>query len=326
MKIAFVSELPGNGKIPRDHVNMRTEMAWMCALDADHFNISAPLGQPQGYDLVIVIMPKGLLFLNTVGSKMQDTENPTSGILASNIIDDLKKNNKKVAYMQEGPSWLFNDYNIQDQFNFYTQLHKTDMIFAHNESDVSFYRGLFPEKQIVVMRSLMLTDHVGDQKKQEDKTLIGGNFCRWYGGFQSYIVAQEFGNEIWTQSSHAKQENEEKVYGLNHLERLSWIEWVRALGNYRYAVHLMPTVAAGTFSLNCAYSGVPCIGNKLMDTQKLCFPELAVDVDDVYGARKLAKKLKSDERFYEAIVGESLFRYEEHYSEDAWKKRFYEQI
>jgi len=326
MKIAFVSELPGNGKIPRDHVNMRTEMAWMCALDADHFNISAPLGQPQGYDLVIVIMPKGLLFLNTVGSKMQDTENPTSGILASNIIDDLKKNNKKVAYMQEGPSWLFNDYNIQDQFNFYTQLHKTDMIFAHNQSDVSFYRGLFPEKQIVVMRSLMLTDHVGDQKKQEDKTLIGGNFCRWYGGFQSYIVAQEFGNEIWTQSSHAKQENEENVYGLNHLERLTWVEWVRALGNYRYAVHLMPTVAAGTFSLNCAYSGVPCIGNKLMDTQKLCFPELSVDVDDVHGARKLAKKLKSDEKFYEAIVGESLFRYEEHYSEDAWKKRFYEQI
>ena len=326
MKIAFVSELPGNGKIPRDHVNMRTEMAWMCALDADHFNISAPLGQPQGYDLVIVIMPKGLLFLNTVGSKMQDAENPTSGILSSNIIDDLKKNNKKVAYMQEGPNWLFNDYNIKDQFNFYTQLHKTDMILAHNESDVAFYRGLFPEKQIVVMRSLMLTDYVGDQKKQEDKTLIGGNFCRWYGGFQSYIVAQEFGNEIWTQSSHAKQENEENVYGLNHLERLSWIEWVRALGNYRYAVHLMPTVAAGTFSLNCAYTGVPCIGNKLMDTQKLCFPELSVDVDDVHGARKLAKKLKSDEKFYEAIVGESLFRYEEHYSEDAWKKRFYEQI
>ena len=176
------------------------------------------------------------------------------------------------------------------------------------------------------MRSLMLTDYVGDQKKQEDKTLIGGNFCRWYGGFQSYIVAQEFGNEIWTQSSHAKQENEENVYGLNHLERLSWIEWVRALGNYRYAVHLMPTVAAGTFSLNCAYTGVPCIGNKLMDTQKLCFPELSVDVDDVHGARKLAKKLKSDEQFYEAIVGESLFRYEENYSEDAWKKRFYEQI
>ena len=29
MKIAFVSELPGNGKIPRDHVNMRTEIAWI---------------------------------------------------------------------------------------------------------------------------------------------------------------------------------------------------------------------------------------------------------------------------------------------------------
>ena len=44
------------GKVPRTHDNMRTEFAWMVALDADHYNIHAePATQ---YDLGIVIIPK----------------------------------------------------------------------------------------------------------------------------------------------------------------------------------------------------------------------------------------------------------------------------
>ena len=60
----------------------------------------------------------------------------------------------------------------------------------------------------------------------------------------------------------------------------------------------MPTIAAGTFSLNCAYFGIPCIGNELVDTQLKCFPELSVNVEDVDKARKLAVKLKNDTEFY----------------------------
>ena len=66
MKIAFTSELGVAGKVKRDEPNLRTEFAWMVALDADHYNlIRDPL--PQGYDLVIVIIPKGEVFLNAVG-------------------------------------------------------------------------------------------------------------------------------------------------------------------------------------------------------------------------------------------------------------------
>jgi len=43
----------------------------------------------------------------------------------------------------------------------------------------------------------------------------------------------------------------------------------------------MLTIAAGTFSLNCAYFGIPCIGNEKVDTQRLCFPELSVDVENI---------------------------------------------
>ena len=36
-KIAFISELPFNGKVDRNHPHMRTEFAQFCALQADHY-------------------------------------------------------------------------------------------------------------------------------------------------------------------------------------------------------------------------------------------------------------------------------------------------
>ena len=319
MKVAFVSELPFMGKVPSDNAEMRTEFAWMCALDADHFPIITE--HIEGYDLVIVIIPKGEVFLNAVGSQLVDKENPTSIILQSDLIDRLKSKNHKVAYMQEGPNWLFNDYTIEDQINFYTQLSKMDLIFAHNESDSKFYKGLFPNTKVEVMRTLMITDLIADSLKKEDETIIGGNFSHWYGGFQSYFIAQQFENDIWVQSSHSKRVNEDRLDNLNHLERVPWLDWVNNLSRYKYAVHLMPTVAAGTFSLNCAYWVIPCIGNDKVDTQRLCFPDLSVDIDDVDSAMKCAIKLK-DESFYNEVSEKSKELYKKYYSLEAWKENF----
>ena len=319
MKVAFVSELPFMGKVPSNNAEMRTEFAWMCALDADHFPIITE--HIEGYDLVIVIIPKGEVFLNAVGSQLVDKENPTSVILQSDLVDRLKSKNHKVAYMQEGPNWLFNDYTIEDQINFYTQLSKMDLIFAHNESDSKFYKGLFPNTKVEVMRTLMITDSIADSLKKEDETIIGGNFSHWYGGFQSYFIAQQFENDIWIQSSHSKRVNEDRLDNLNHLERVPWLDWVNNLSRYRYAVHLMPTVAAGTFSLNCAYWGIPCIGNDKVDTQRLCFPDLSVDIDDVDSAMKCAIKLK-DESFYDEVSEKSKELYKKYYSVEAWKENF----
>ena len=36
-KVAFLTEMGFKGKILSDHPNMRTEFAWMYALNADHF-------------------------------------------------------------------------------------------------------------------------------------------------------------------------------------------------------------------------------------------------------------------------------------------------
>jgi hypothetical protein len=82
----------------------------------------------------------------------------------------------------------------------------------------------------------------------------------------------------------------------------------------------MPTVAAGTFALNCAYLGIPCIGNSKVDTQKVCHNALSIDVDNIQAARRLAKKLKEDKDFYRQCSLEAKTCYKDYYSLDFWKK------
>jgi len=321
MNITFLTEMGFEGKIPSNHPNMRTEFAWMYALEANHhtlFEYQNVINQ----DHVFIIFPKGETFLNAVGVKLSEKPNPASNILKSNFIDTLKTNNKKVHYIQEGPSWFFNDYEVFDQFSFYNFLSKCDSIFAHNEIDTKFYKGLFPDKKINVINTLLIEELIKDITPViEDKVIIGGNFARWYGGFQSYVVADVFEVPKWTQESHAKRQNESKIPDLNHLQRLPWVSWMSVLSTFKYAVHLMPTVAAGTFSLNCAYFGIPCIGNIKVDTQRFCHPELSVAVDDIEEARKMAYKLKTDKKFYDRCSKQSKELYRKHYDIKVWQSK-----
>jgi len=319
MKIAFLTEMGFEGKIPSHHPNMRTEFAWMYALDADHRNLRH-YREVKDYDHVFIIFPKGEIYLNAVGGKLLDKKNPVSDILASNLIQELKNKNKTVHYIQEGPHWLWNDYEIVDQINFYNMLSQCDSIFAHNEHDVLYYKGLFPNKQINVIPALMIESKVSTMlPKKEDKVIIGGNFARWYGGFESYIVASRFKMPIYAQTSHAKRDGEDLMDNLTHLPRMMWDDWMLALKDFKYAVHLMPTVAAGTFSLNCAYFGIPCIGNIEVDTQLNCHPRLSVSCNNVEEASNLAIELKNNLEFYESCSKEAKDNYIKYYNIEVWK-------
>jgi hypothetical protein len=321
MKIAFLTELTFQGKVLSDNVNMRTEFAWMHALDADHFNIVL-FDQIRDYDHVFIIFPKGSVYLNSIGSKLIDEKNPTSPLIRSNIIIKLKENNKKVHFVQEGPHWLWNDYEIYDQVYYYNIIAACDSIFCHNEHDTVYYKGLFPNKPVNTMHTLMIHDLIKNiTSVKEEKTIIGGNMARWYGGFESYIVANEFKTIIFAQDSHAKRDNEAMLSGIKHFPRMSWFDWMKNLSSFKYAVHLMPTIAAGTFSLNCAYFGIPCIGNREVDTQKLCHSNLSVDVHDIQRAVELAKQLKEDRSFYIDCSYQAKKNYELFYSIDDWKYR-----
>jgi len=319
MKIAFLTEMGFEGKVPSHHSNMRTEFAWMHALNAEHRSIRH-YKEVQGYDHVFIIFPKGNVFLNAFAVRMSKDENPISDLLRSDLLDKLKANNKKVHFIQEGPHWLWNDYEISDQIYYYNMIASCDSIFCHNEHDYVYYKGMFQNKPVHVINTLMIHELIKEIKpKAEDKVIIGGNCARWYGGFESFMVASEFGLRVWGQDSHAQRSREDQVF--SHLPRLIWVDWMKTLSTFKYAVHLMPTVAAGTFSLNCAYFGIPCIGNREVDTQKLCHPNLSVDVNDIQYAVELARKLKEDESFYQECSYQAKHNYRNYYSLDSWKER-----
>jgi hypothetical protein len=330
MKIAFLTEMGFIGKVPENHPNMRTEFAWMHALDADHFNIHM-FGSDKhliNYDHVFIIFPKGKVFLSAEGSKIIDGVNPISELVKQDIVGRLKqRGNKKVHYIQEGPHWWFNDYEVIDQIYFYNFLSNCDSIFTHNESDVSYYKGLFPNKPIRPIGTLMIDTLIKDIVPiKEDKVIIGGNFARWYGGFESYVIAGNYEVPIWAQTSHAMRDGEEQVHGIQHLPRMYWFEWMQKLSTFKYAIHMMPTVAAGTFALNCAYFGIPCIGNQDVDTQLLCHPTLSVDVNDLERARDLAIHLKEDVEFYNECSAMAKQRYHEIFTKELWLERIKEEL
>jgi len=302
MKIAFFTEGNWSGKVSRSNPNMRTEMAWMCATEADHYNIHG--GNIQGkYDLAVCIIPK---------------KNPQFDV------SRIRKHCKKVASMQEGPHWYFQDYPLEQQIWFYNVLLEMDFLFVHNNIDKKYFEGL-TGKECKIMPSLMIEDSIKDLPIGGDKgVMIGGNFCHWYGGFDSYIVAQEFGTEVSIPSMGRRIEGEEEMDNLNHLPYMNWMYWIAELSKRKYGVHLMRTHAAGTFALNCAYLGIPCIGYEGLDTQMLCHPACTVDIGDVTKAKQTAEILRKDEEFYLYCSNKAREMYKEHFHESVFLKKFYE--
>ena len=324
MKIAFLTEMGFTGKVSADNPNMRTEFAWMHALNADHHTFYG-LDKLTGYDHVFIIFPKGQINYSTIGVKLGNVPNPYSQLLASDWLDKLKANNKRIYYVQEGPHWMYNELEVADQIRFYNMLASVDGIFAHNNDDMIYYAGLVPKTPTHTMQTLMIEDLIKDVEwKPEEKAIVGGNFARWYGGFESFIIAQEFEVPIWGQTSHAMREHEGQF--VNHLPRVQWVDWIKQLSTFKYAIHLMPTAAAGTFSLNCAYLGIPCIGNLKVDTQFNCHTHLSVQVDDLMTARELARRLKLDKDFYQKCSTEAKEAYHTYYGVDKWKEYMFRKL
>ena len=305
MKIAFFTETRGlNGRVPRHYPNMRVEFAWMCSLNADHyFYTDIP---DTYYDKIFVL-----------SSKTQ-----------SHLIDikKLKSYGKVVGMLQEGPYWTFQDTDLSTQINYYNNLTDADIIYAHNDWDSVYYYGLIGHKDVRVIRSLMIEDSIKDLPNViKSNVIIGGNFCSWYGGFDSYVVAKEFGEDIYAPSMGRKINREDEM-DITHLPYMTWVAWIKNLNNFKYAVHLMRTHAAGTFALNCAYLGIPCIGYKGLDTQEICHPDLSVEVGDLNSAKELAKRLKNDKKFLENCSKSCKFNYEQSFSEKVFIKNIMKEV
>ena len=138
MKVAFFTEMGFRGKVPRNFPNCRTEYAWMIALDADHYNLKDV--PTERYDLGIVINSK---------NHPEQVQVPT-----------LKRNCDRVAVMQEGPAYYFQDYPLPNQIHYFNNLMASDIIFTHNEQDRDYFKGLTNHSDVRVLRSLMIEDAI----------------------------------------------------------------------------------------------------------------------------------------------------------------------
>ena len=296
--IAIVTEGQWIGKIPRDHPNMRTDLAWMVALDAIHLPIDKRLADELDitpFDVVIAILSK------------------------KPVVHDLSywhSVSKRVVVMQEGPNWNWQDLPIDQQVEHYNMLVSADAIFAHNAADVAYYNGL-TSRPTYRMKSLIIEDAIPTSSPPErDGVVVGGNMCSWYGGFDSMVVARRFNSKVYVPSMGRKQDGEEVLWeNAEYLPYLRWDGWMSFLGGCKYAVHMMRTHAAGTFALNCGYYGIPCIGYRGLDTQTDIFPELSVEVGDLKTANQLAVKLYTDVNYYNYISESAKRRYAIHYPE-----------
>lgn len=302
MKIAWFTEGGFTGQVPRNHRNMKTPVDWMCVMKATHYPILQIHNIKEKFDLGIVVLPKkGIDILSQYP-----------------LVESMKQCCDKIAFMQEGPNWFFQDYPLAHQIWFYNTLMAMDWLYVHNESDISYYKGL-TGKECKVMSSTMVEELIQMIQPVERKNIIiGGNFCSWYGGFDSFVIAQEFGCDIYAPSMGRKIENEEHMPDLNHLPYMDWFSWMETLNTFKYGIHLMRTHAAGTFAMNCSYLGIPCIGYKGLDTQQNLHPNLTIEIGDLDTVRKLAKQLKEDNNFYNYNSNLTKELYKQHHSEKSF--------
>ena len=249
MKIAFLTQMGFTGRIPRNHLNMRTEFAQMCALGTDHYPLYDVDKIPESYDHVILMIPK--------------TQKDRDSLYNIDIVKKARRVGKYVWFMQEGPNWIFQDLPIQQQFWHYNILMEVDGILTENRTDIPYFRGLVGgDKPIWNIPSLMITDDVVPRNEWGDVIILGGNFVHWYGGFDSYIVGKVFQPEykLGCVSMGRKQTLEDSIEDITYTPYVQWREWIDVLSQYHVGIHLMPTIAAGTFAMNCAFHGIPVIG------------------------------------------------------------------
>jgi len=314
MRVAFFSEMGTTigSYYPRNFPNMRTDVAWSVALNATVLSLDCCLdinSQFQGnFDLGIVIVPK---------------KNPH---LAFSCYEKNKHRCGKWATMQEANQTYWQNGTIFDQFQYINFLNDCDIIFCHNEADKLYYKGLFPDKQVSILPSLMIEDAIPimqlTSKENRSGCMVGGNWTEWYSGQDSYFIAQEFDEQIYAPSMGRKHAEETNIEGIEYLPYMEWKQWIVELSKRKYAVHLMRTYAAGTFSLNCARLGIPCIGWDYLDTQRLCFPELSFKEGDMVSARKAAKHLKENPIFYNYCYAYAKKAYDDNFTEKVFLDKF----
>jgi len=295
MKVAFFTEGGYQGKVPKNNANMRTDMAWVCALEADHYPIYSIQQVPNNsYDLGIAILPK-------IKDKVRNLD----------VAKEMHRVCKVCTVMQESNYFIWQDESIEDQIWYLNTLMGIDFMFVHNNIDQQYYSGLL-NKPCEKLPSVMITDFVKTSNEKKDAVVIGGNLVSVYRGIDSYIIARELDLPIYAISSGRRKPREEDL-GITHIPWTTWLGWMEELSKFKYGVQF-GIGGAGSFNLNCAYLGIPCIGLEELESQKLCFPDLSIGDVDLKKGKELIHKLKIDQDFYNHCSKTAQENYTKHFA------------
>ena len=297
MNVGFFTEGGFEGKLPKDYNNIRTDAAWMYLTDATHhplFKINTL--SDNTYDVGVMILPK---------KRRMYMDFP--------LLEEYRRVCKKVTVMQESYYNYWQDSSIEEQIWYFNFITSMDLIFCHNNVDLDYYYGL-TNVRTELMPTVMVTDGIVRRNEWGNGTIIGGNWVKDYGGFDSYQVALELGNPITAITTGRMKEEESQV--LNHIPWVMWREWIDILSQFNVGVQL-GTASAGTFNLNCSFHGIPCIGYSDVNTQSALHPLTTVEVGEIDRAKEIAVKLK-DDKFYNLCMETTQKRYESYYSEEVF--------
>ena len=301
MNIGFFSEAGYEGKVPRNHPNMRTYVAWVCALGATHHPLPKIETLPDKlYDVGVMILPKKREML-----------------LNYPLLEQYRRVCKKVTVMQESYYNYWQDSPIAEQIWYFNFITSMDLIFCHNDVDLKYYNGL-TNVRTELLPTVMITDGIVRRNESGNGTIIGGNWVKDYGGFDSYQVALELENPITAVTTGRMKPEEQEV--LNHIPWVMWREWIDILSQFNVGVQL-GTAAAGTFNLNCSFHGIPCIAYSNSNTQRILHPLTTVELGEIDKAKDIARKLK-DDKFYKFCMETTQKRYNMYYSEKVFLKHF----
>jgi hypothetical protein len=296
--IAFFTEGGYTGKVPRN-MPMRTDQAWVCALNAVHHCIFKLNEVNQKYDIGVVIIPKEKNREHLVKQQYP-------------LIDNIRNYCNKVIIMQEGCHWDWMEDPVETMVWFYNQLLKADLLLCHNDADVKYYQGITDIKSLI-LPTLMIEDTI-KTAPQEDRVFVAGNWHLTYRGFDAWIISNEFDMPKYGFKAGKYKEGED-INGINYLPWMQWDQFMLELSKCKYGIQTYQS-SAGQFPLNCAYLGIPCIGYNDVNTQRDLFPSLSVDRGDIVAARRLANQLQTDKNWYREIVKIAKFNYNQWYKEE----------
>ena len=265
------SEMEFEGIFPVDYPHMRVFETQLLFLNAKHIPLLKILNSNQKY--------KGDLLFN-IGKG--DFSKPYIKFLyqTGDIVSILKEKFDNVYIYQDGEIGWWNQVDVKLQVWWYNNISKSDGIFVPNSTDKSYYQGILPSQvKVKVIRSVM-TDkglNLNNFKPKENRIIINGPFTMEYNALPQVLLAHTTGMVVDIPpmgKSRMPKDSWEMASSINvnYLNYMSWIDWMYNLNRYKIGYMLMPSAASGSFALNCAYLGIPCIGNKKADTQSILFP------------------------------------------------------